>query len=280
MKYFSKILAFLLISLGVGVFIANAQNYTPLAPLPGTFTGAKGSEVTNMALYVSGAIKLLIALGGALAVLYAIIGGVQYVAASINPSAKADALGKVWNALLGLAIILTSYLLLNSINPNLVRFNFMLPPVGTSPLQQYQQLGGDVSTWHSDATERAALSPVAINKSNCANINDLDCTSVYGLAPDVITKIKSLQSACGCSVEITGGTEYWLHRSHNNNRRVDLSKGGPDAYIIGTGIPSVTSCGVSTDPHYLVNGATYVDEPNRDRNGNVVGTNRHWHVCY
>lgn len=129
MKYLPFITSTLIIFLGTGAIIAYAQDYRPLAPLPGTFTGSQGSEVTNMALYVSGTIKLLIALGAALAVLYAIIGGVQYVAVSINPSAKADALGKVTNALLGLAIILTSYLLLNSINPTLVNVSFKLPSV-------------------------------------------------------------------------------------------------------------------------------------------------------
>ncbi len=281
MKLFLKIFAISVISLGVGVFVAYAQSYTPIAPLPGTFTGAEGSETTNMALYLSGLLKLLIALGAALAILFAIIGGTQYVAASINPSAKADALEKVQNALIGLAIILTSYLLLNSINPNLVRFDFILPPVGTTPLLQYQQSGGDISTWHSDTTERTALLPVTINKSNCVNIGDSNCTSVSGLAPDVISKIKAFQVLCNCSVVITGGTENWLHHSHNNNRRVDLSKGTViDSYINKTGTETGTACGVPSDRRYQVNGAIYVDEPNRDGNGNITGTGRHWHVCY
>lgn len=132
MKYFPSIISFVVIFLGIGIFVAHAQNYTPLAPLPGTFTGTEGSEVTNMALYISGTIKLLIALGAALAVLYAIIGGTQYVAASINPSAKKDAVERIWGALIGLAIILTSYLLLNSINPELVNVGFSLPTVTPS----------------------------------------------------------------------------------------------------------------------------------------------------
>lgn len=130
MKYTPAILSAIVISLGVGVFVANAQNYIPLAPLPGTYeTSASGVKTTNLALYLSGAIKLIIALGAALAVLFAIIGGTQYVAASINPGAKSAALEKVWSALIGLAIILTSYLLLNSINPTLVNVSFSLPPV-------------------------------------------------------------------------------------------------------------------------------------------------------
>jgi len=105
-----------------------AQSYTPLAPLPGTVDANTGQ--TNISMYLSGAIKLLIALGAALAILFAIIGGTQYVAAGISPDAKSGAKERIWGALIGLAIILTSYLLLNSINPKLVQFSFMLPPVG------------------------------------------------------------------------------------------------------------------------------------------------------
>ncbi len=280
MKILLKLISIAFITLSIGIFVAHAQDYTPIAPLPGTYTGAEGSETTNIALYLSGLFKLMIALGAALAILFAIIGGVQYVAASINPSAKATALEKVQGALIGLTIILASYLLLNSINPDLVRFNYLLPPIGITPSQQYQQSGGDISTWKSDAKERTALLPVTINKPNCGNIGDSNCTSVHGLAPDVISKIKALQASCNCSVVITGGTEYWLHRSHNNDRRVDIAKGGPDSYITKTGLSSITSCGVPTDPHYQTDGAIYVDEPNRDKNGKITGTGNHWHVCY
>ncbi|HAS84472.1 MAG TPA: hypothetical protein DCS23_00120 [Candidatus Yonathbacteria bacterium] len=121
---------------------AFAQSYTPLAPLPGTYTGDAGSETTNLSLYLSGAIKLLIALGAGLSILVAIIGGTQYVAAGISPDAKSGAKERITNALIGLTLVLVSYLILNSINPNLVSFNFMLPPVGTSPMVPTTSTGG------------------------------------------------------------------------------------------------------------------------------------------
>ncbi|HBH71826.1 MAG TPA: hypothetical protein DDX26_03150 [Candidatus Yonathbacteria bacterium] len=111
----------------------HAQDYTPLAPLPGTFTGATGSETTNLSTYLGGMLKLLIALGAGVSILVAIIGGTQYVVAGIAPSAKQDAKERILNALIGLTLVLTSYLILNSINPGLVQFNFSLPPIGTSP---------------------------------------------------------------------------------------------------------------------------------------------------
>lgn len=115
------------LALGVGVLMAQAQAYQPLAPLPGTVDSVTGT--TDITTYLSGAIKLIIALGAALSILFAIIAGTRYVAASINPAAKQGALGQLWNSLVGLGIILTSYLLLNSINPALVNVGFTLEPL-------------------------------------------------------------------------------------------------------------------------------------------------------
>lgn len=134
-KYTPTILAALVILLGATT-VAYAQNYVPLAPLPGTVTGAEGAETTNMALYISGAIKLAIALGAGLAFLFAIIGGTKYVASSINVSAKSDALEQLQRALIGLAIILSSYLVLNSIDPKLVAFDLTLKQVTPAELEQ------------------------------------------------------------------------------------------------------------------------------------------------
>ncbi len=130
MKYYAPILAALTLSIGGGALIASAQTYLPLAPLPGTVIA--GTDSTDLSTYLTGMIKLLVALGGALAVVMLVIGGTQYVAAGINPSAKGDAKDRILNALIGLTLVLTSYLILNSINPNLVAFNLNLPAIGVS----------------------------------------------------------------------------------------------------------------------------------------------------
>lgn len=108
--------------------VLEGVSYTPLVKLP---LGEKGAELSSWTLstYLSGMLRLIIALGGAIAVLMAIIGGVQYVASGIAPAAKNDAKNRITNAFIGLAIILTSYLLLNTINPDLVNFKLALPEV-------------------------------------------------------------------------------------------------------------------------------------------------------
>jgi hypothetical protein len=70
--------------------------------------------------------------------------------------------------------------------------------------------------------------PLGINKAPCsppdANGVINHCTNVAGMPGEVINHIKSLQSACGCDVIISGGTENG-HKTHQPGNRVfDLSR--------------------------------------------------------
>ncbi|HAT68253.1 MAG: hypothetical protein A2481_03790 [Candidatus Yonathbacteria bacterium RIFOXYC2_FULL_47_9] len=173
MKYSAPILAGLALILGGGILSASAQEYTPLASLP---IGPGGSEPATWTLstYLSGAIKLLVASAGALAVVMLVIGGTQYVAAGINPSAKGDAKERIGNALIGLILVLTSYLILNSIDPKLVQFNLTLPPVAAVPMVIYtppSTSGGGTTTTGAGCTSCVTLSssiPQKAPGSGCA----------------------------------------------------------------------------------------------------------------
>lgn len=278
MKKLTIILAFIVMSFGGLVFVAHAvdTSYVPLAPLPGTFTGRAGSETTNLSTYVAGSIKLLIALGGALAVLYAIIGGVQYVAASTNPSLKDGAKERITGALIGLTIILTSYLLLNSINPDLVNFKLELPAITERTIVSPSTKVPSVGVWSDDSAIRNQLQTLGINinKANCTAIGQQSCTSVYGLGSPAISGLAALKNTCnGCVVTVTGGTEYWLHSTNTKHRPqnsvVDLSKNAQleVAIMWGSSLGTQASCS-SLGPAWRYNGAIYVDEGD------------HWHVCY
>lgn len=61
-------------------------------------------------------------------VFYFIIGGLEYITSDI-PGIKLDGKSKIWKALLGLGIALTSYLILNLINPDLLNINLILEPI-------------------------------------------------------------------------------------------------------------------------------------------------------
>ena len=294
----------LLVIVFMGVFIAHAQStgapdassgqYVPLVKLP-IGPNASTLEVYTMSTYLAGAIKLIIALGAGLAVLMGILAGVQYIAKGISPSAKNEAKEKMINALTGLALVLTSYLILNSINPDLVNFKLDLPNIGLSPLNtDYLNASTTPSGggWPSDSYERglltAALSGnalVTINNPNCTT-NDphpSGCTSVYQLPSNAISGIRALATACNCSVRVTAGTENG-HTTHKPTwPNVDLSHNSTmDSYIKrnASGPTTGGGCGYSSDQHYILSGpgaGIYVAEDAPDYNGRT--NSPHWHVC-
>ena len=95
------------------------DEYTPLAPLPGT-TNEKGT--TDIQTYIPGVFNLAIGIAGVLAVLMIIIGGVEYVTTDAIQG-KSEGKARIQNALCVLVIVLVSWILLYTINPKLTVFN-------------------------------------------------------------------------------------------------------------------------------------------------------------
>ena len=63
-------------------------------------------------------------IGALLALLMTIIGGYTYMTAAGNAEQAANGISYIWGAAIGLALLFTAYLLLNTINPDLVNFSF------------------------------------------------------------------------------------------------------------------------------------------------------------
>jgi len=102
---------------------ALALEYSSIVNLPGfdtTYTGDTSSYIVNL-------FTLLIGIAGVLAVIMLVIGGIQYVGGAGSPSMRSSAKERIWGALLGLVIALISYLVLNSINPDLLAENVVVP---------------------------------------------------------------------------------------------------------------------------------------------------------
>lgn len=331
-KYFSAVLAFVALFFLSGTFVVFAGTmdieYTALAPLP---LGEGGTELTKYTIstYLSGMFKLIIALGAAVAVVMGITGGIQYVASGISPSARSGAKERITNAIIGLVIVLTSYLILNTIDPKLVAFNFQLPPIegtravvapevvgesiflrssnkcpnvcgpGSTCMSFVDASGEEVSAceptpptacvrpqtgtaWPSDAYERGVLGKmnINVNKANCTTIGQSDCSSVCGLEPGVMSALGELKVRCEekmkahCPIYVSGATEYWLHKSHGDNRKVDLGMNvktpTPFDKYVRSSIPlgSVKGCGLQSVPHWAIGSIIFADEGN------------HWHACF
>ena len=94
---------------------------TSVAPTPAEGIAPTGSGKTipnplgthDLQYVVTQVFNLAFGLAGLVALIYLIIGGYQYITSSGNPDAAETAKGTIVNSIIGLIIVLTSFLLVN-----------------------------------------------------------------------------------------------------------------------------------------------------------------------
>ncbi len=104
----------------------NNNTYTYLEPL---VAGDRDTNVTTSEYFQTG---YSIALSSTIALSFVMIvlGGIQWSSSSLSPSLKADAQKRITNALTGLLLALFSYLILRTVNPDLINSTLpVLPPI-------------------------------------------------------------------------------------------------------------------------------------------------------
>lgn len=94
-------------------------DYVPLAPIEGT---VNASGKTNLSTYLTGIFKVGVAGAGALAFLMIVWGGFTYFSTDVI-TGKEEGKARIQRALGGLLLALTSYIILNTINPKLVELD-------------------------------------------------------------------------------------------------------------------------------------------------------------
>jgi hypothetical protein len=111
---------------------SESGNYIPLAPLPGTTCrdaarpefadGCTNPNETTLQVYLGGIYLLAIGISFALVFVMIMWGGIQYLSTDAI-SGKSEGREKIQNALWGLIIVLTAYLLLYTIDKRLLDFS-------------------------------------------------------------------------------------------------------------------------------------------------------------
>jgi len=115
-------IAFVLIA-PVAVFALEINtNYIPLTDIP----GIQGATSANPGGVLQGLFNLAIGLGSILAIIMIIFAGFKYMYEE-SISGKSNAKEKITNAFFGLLLILGSYIILKTINGDLLRINLLLP---------------------------------------------------------------------------------------------------------------------------------------------------------
>ncbi len=106
----------------------NNAGYCLLAPLPGVGDPNTGYLDVNSGIgnYINMIIKLVMGIIGVLSVLMIVIGGIEYMS-TVNLGEKEGARNRITSALFGLLLTLSAYILLYTINPNLVNLVIRVP---------------------------------------------------------------------------------------------------------------------------------------------------------
>ncbi len=266
---------------------AQGTEYKLLEPIPYVESKPGSSTVQS---YIPGVIQLIVGVAGALAVIMIIVGGIQYM--------STDAIGKkdqakhtIQNAVWGFILVLSSWLILATVNPDLTSLNLTLEaPRAGSDLTSAEtgEAGSTGNPWPDDLAIRTELASggIGVAVPKCTWIGQTNCTSVTGLSPKVASGLKALKQQCGgCEVFITGGTEYWSHLSHNKGVPVvDLrshtqttprTENSLTKYIKEKGTRETSSECANGERYKLPSGGTYVLESASAKNTGI-----HWHVCY
>jgi hypothetical protein len=274
----------------------------PLAPLPGVNPNA----ISTLGGFLKALFTVLIVIAGVLAFIMIVIGGVIY-ATSDAFSDKSSGKEMILNAILGLIIALGSWVILNTINPNLAsNLSITVPKVTLDvPRQEWQNgnaaagtniaegitLNGQPITqgmpWPDDALQRGQLNAAGITvtssgNSNCApTAGTPGCTSVYfeGTAAGVIQQIITLKTSCNCEIVVTGGSEAWLHQTHGPNVKVvDMRATDTLNTYLNTQNSSSLGSGFPTGKWITINGVgKFWAEPTTGSQG---ASEHHWHVIF
>ena len=212
---------------------AQQRSYTLLAPLP--LEGGSGgiTQTVTFTQYVNGAYRFILGVAGILAVIMIIFAGFTYMTTDAFQK-KESGKEMISNAVKGLLLAIGTWIILNTINPNLLNFSLLIerPSIPTAPTQTNQSalIVGTVNT----ASEREARDlmdqyGLHTNKEPCATGVTTGCANFAGIPEIAFSAVHTLQSeycatgAQECTFNLSGGTEDG-HETHGINAPIlDLS---------------------------------------------------------
>jgi hypothetical protein len=137
----NKKILFCLTLLGLFVVAFNVLalelNWPP-SPAPGDdrILLTNNSTLTELVGYFY---QWLIAIGGLTAFISLISAGFQYLTSAGNPTKMGEARTQITSAVLGLALLLSSWLILGTINPELTTLDISVPPLPSSSIDPLEE---------------------------------------------------------------------------------------------------------------------------------------------
>ncbi len=274
--------------------VVNTEEYTVLAPLPGTTVGGGDCVGTDckadLKSYIPGLFKLIIGLAAVVAVAYIIYGGFLYITTDAIQE-KSEGKAHITNAIYGLVMISIAWLILYTINPRLLKFELNIGALSVP--DRFAETGrlARESNPCTDTTSTACLAEQAAEQRLPAGITlNQPCTffscptRVDGLTQNTINNLGAMVTSCGCSLVITGGNEQANRAGssdHVAGTAVDLRPNSQlDSYLksrIGNNNPvpgQSYSAVINSRP------AIVIWEPTGTVAGSTGSTGNHWHINF
>lgn len=177
---------------------ASNLEYTPLEPIPGFTVGTNLTNPNSLPNLINLAFKILITIGALAAVLSLTIGGIQYMISEAVQNKKAG-LNRARSSLFAILLIASVWLILNTVNPELLKFTFNPCPDGTKGCT---------------VTKGTALG--SINNTPSVTSGTIDPNSTQGKAlQEELCAAASYLSTC-----YSKGTYVTYNSSNQNNQTV------------------------------------------------------------
>ncbi|OGZ34046.1 MAG: hypothetical protein A3I88_01905 [Candidatus Portnoybacteria bacterium RIFCSPLOWO2_12_FULL_39_9] len=180
------------------------------------------SELTSFIryIYIYGLATIgLVALGAL------VIGGIMYMGAGSITSAE-EAKKIIWGAIGGLLLGLGAYLILNTINPDLLKLK--KPEVKSFSLRKEEEAAYRTA---SEQSARSQLSQAGINtKRECQPNESTGCVTFDGIRENTLNEVIGLKRDCGCDIYVSGARESGHRagsRSHQTGHKIDIHLNDP-----------------------------------------------------
>ena len=100
-------------------FIDAQKTYVPISPIPNLTEEGNNLNLEN---YLNNAFTFALGIATILAIIKIALGGIKYMM-SKSPGGTEDAKGTIWSAIIGLLLILTTFIILKQINPDILKLD-------------------------------------------------------------------------------------------------------------------------------------------------------------
>ena len=257
-----------LVFLGLAAHALAAENFVPLAGIPGLTQNVQANSA-GLAGFFNNLYKYLIGLAAALAVIEIIWGGLEY-STQDSVSKKSDGKERIYQAILGLVLVLSPALVFSIINPSILNLSVNLPalntttstPVGTGNGANGTGNGGTYSGTGNQTPVtappvgcRTISSGQYLESQACSSRNDVGkdfCKNgaspiINACRPDLLTGVcpdTSVLVYCGKSITVTYQNSKVVPRdlSAQNNFNSGCSADGGTMNASRTSLFSTGSC--------------------------------------